>query len=464
MNISVIFIVILLLGFTFIATAFFTKINRAAVAMFMAVVGWILYICYGSMFVIDQHPRDFLLFLMGDTPSAENVKLFIAQNIFVKYVGVVAEVVFFILATMTIVQILDTNGCFDFISNILRTRSSRKIIWLLAGISFALSCSIDNVTVTMMMLVIMHKMVSNRQHRVLYGCAILIAATCGGCMTVIGDFVGLVLWSREAVTATTYTATLLIPCMLAAAIPIALISRKLPEREDLQAYVAPFRGDDTRLRPKEQIMLFVVSFLGLWLVPTFTKYTHLSPFLGALCVLALVWVVNESLNRKLINSDQMVQLRRPRAIQYISLQNILYVIGIMLTLAAVKETGYLTRFASFCGTLFHNDIFILGTLSGVVSTFLDTFTTAVTSFEMYDVTAGGFFVADGPYWPIISFCTAIGGMMFCVGSMSGITFMKMEKVSLKTFISKFTGKIFLGWLVGMLFLYAEIYFFNIWEW
>lgn len=463
MNISIIIVSILLLGFLFIATANFTNVNKAAVAMFTAVTGWVLYICFGTDFVTAEHPREYLMFLLGDAPSAENAKLFISQNVFIRYIGRAAEVVLFLLATMSIIEILDNNGCFDFLTDFFKTRNSRKLLWYVSAVSFALSCSIDNVSVTIMMLLIVHKLIANKQYRMYYGCAVLIAVTCGGCMTVIGDPVGLVLWSREAVTATNFTASLVLPCMIAAIVPIYLISRKLPERMDLQTFIVPFRGDDTRLTSKQQIIMFAVSFACLWLVPTFTKFTHLSPFLGAMCVLAVVWIVNEGMNRKLINSEQMVQQRRPRAIQYMSIQTILYIIGIMLTLGVVKETGYLNMFADKYGEFLHNDVFLYGTIAGIVSTFLDTFTTAFTSFEMFDIDPVGVFAQNGPYWKIISYCTAMGGIMFCVGSMSGITYLKMEKITLRKFFRMFTGKIFLGWLLGMIFLYMEVYFFNFWK-
>ena len=462
---TLLIVVIMLLGYLMIATANYTNVNKSAVAMFLAAVSWVLYISFGYDFVVDNHPREFLLYLLGDEPTSEGVKYFIAQNIFLKYVGKAAEVVLFLLASMTIVQILDSNGCFDFLMDFLRTRNSRKMLWLVVLITFLLSANIDNVTVTTMMLVLVHKLLSQRSDRLRFGCAVMLAANCGGCLTVIGDPVGLALWSGGAVNATNYIVSMIVPVLLACAIPVYLLSRKLPESLDLQWVAPPFRGDDTNLSRRQRMIMGIVAFIGLWLIPCFHSVTKLSPFLGALCVLAILWIVNEIYNRKLNSADQMVQQLKPRAMQYASLQSILYIIGIMLALGAVKETGFLQQFADWLWENVHN-IFILGTLTGLVSTILDTFTTAMTCFSMFGVAPSGslgdaaYFVQDGPFWKIIAYCTAIGGSMISVGSLSGLLLMKMEDISVRWFLRHFSFKVFLGWLCGMAFLYAEVYVFN----
>lgn len=462
---SILIVAILLIGYLLIATANYTNVNKAAVAMFVAVVGWIIYICFGYDFVTANHPRDFLLYLMGDQPTSEGVKYFVAQNIFLKYVGKAAEVVLFLLATMTIVEILSDNGCFDFLQELLRTRNAKKMLWMIVLITLILSANIDNVTVTTMMLVMMHKLLANRRDRLTFGCAIMLAANCGGCLTVIGDPFGLALWSGEAVTATNYSVSMIVPVLLACAIPTYLLSRKLPDRLDLQWVLPPYRGDDTNLSRHQREILGIVALLGLWFIPSFHSITKLSPFLGALCVLAVLWVINEIYNRKLYNSDQMVRQSRPRAIQYSSLQTILYIIGIMLALGVAKETGALDIVADWFKENVHN-VFILGTIAGLISTVLDTFTTAMTCMSMFDVAPQGalgdaaWFAQNGPYWKIVAFCTAIGGSMISVGSLSGIVLMKMEQINIRWFLHHFSFKVFIGWLCGMGFLFAEVYVFN----
>ena len=208
---TIIIVAILLIAYVLIATGRMTNVNRAAVAMFAGTVGWVLYICYGTDFVMAQHPREFSDFLAGTAPDAENVKHFISRNIFLGYVGKGAEIALFLLATMSIVEILNNNGCFDFIQELLRTRSSKKMLWTIAAVAFLISANLDNLTTTTMMLIVMHKILANRRQRMIFGTAIVVAANCGGALTVIGDPTGLMLWNNSAIDASDYSTYLTLP-------------------------------------------------------------------------------------------------------------------------------------------------------------------------------------------------------------------------------------------------------------
>ena len=155
-------------------------------------------------FVTSEHLADYSRFLhLGDADSTSTtVKYYISRNIFLPWVGRAAEIVLFLLATMTIVEILSNNGCFDFVRQLLRTRSSKKMLWTLAIVTFLISINLDNLTTTVMMLTMMHAIIPSRRQRMIYGSAILLAANCGGALTVIGNPEGLVLWNSGAVTAT----------------------------------------------------------------------------------------------------------------------------------------------------------------------------------------------------------------------------------------------------------------------
>ena len=177
--------------------------------MFAGTVGWVLYICYGNDYVMSQHPSDYTDFLNGAKPTSIAVKEYIAQNIFLKYVGRAASIVLFLLATMTIVEILNNNGCFDFLKQLMRTRTSKHLLWIIGLVTFVISANLDNLTTTVMMLTMMHSIIPSRRYRMIYGSAIVIAANCGGALTLIGDPSQLVIWDRGAVTATSFSMTLL---------------------------------------------------------------------------------------------------------------------------------------------------------------------------------------------------------------------------------------------------------------
>lgn len=457
---ALIIVSILLIGYLLIATGHVTNVNRAAVAMFAGTVGWVLYICYGTDFVMSQHPAEYSDFLSGIVGTSKTVKEFIAGNIFMKYVGKGAEIVLFLLATMTIVEILNNNGCFDFLEEWLRTRNSRKMLWLMSIIAFVISANLDNLTTTTMMLMIMHKLLPNRRQRIIYGSAIVLAVNCGGALTVIGDPVGLVLWNSGAVTATSFSASLLLPCLIAWALPTYWLGRSLPDRIDVQYNVMQYRGDDTNLNRWQRLLMLFVGIGGLWFIPTFHSITRLSPFLGALCVLSVLWIVNEIVNRKLMNADQMIQRYTPGALQYGVIQLMLFVMGIILALGVVQETGIVDVVTNFCDTSVHN-VWIMGVAAGVVSCVLDTFATSMSFITLYPVVdtvqldgladAGYFsaFAQNGIFWKIIAYSCAMGGNVLLIGSVSGLALMKMERIHIGWFFKNVGFIALIAWLVGL---------------
>ena len=462
---ALVIVSILLIGFVLIATGYATNVNRAAIAMFVGTAGWVLYICYGTDFVMSQHPDGYADFLAGATASSSNIKQYIAQDIFIKYVGRGAEIVLFLLATMTIVEILNNNGCFDFIQELLKTRNSKKLLWIMSIVTFAISANMDNLTTTTMMLVIMHKLLPNRRQRMIYGCAIVLAANCGGALTVIGDPNGLVLWSIGAVTATDFSASLALPCLIAWGLPTYWLSRRLPEHTDLQCTTMPYRGDDTNLNKWQRVGMLILGIGGLWFIPTFHNITKLSPFLGALCVLSLLWIVNEIFNHKLMNVDQMIQRKIPRALQYGTIQLMLFVMGIMLAIGAVNETGVIAHVADFCNAHIHN-VWVMGITTGCISCVLDSFATCMSFISIFTVAdleqlAGASnlqyassFAQNGVYWKVIAFCSAMGGNILPLGSISGLALMKMEKVHVGWYFKNVGFVALIGWLLGIATMWA----------
>ena len=392
------------------------------------------------------------------------MKQFIAQNIFIKYVGKGAEIVLFLLSTMTIVEILDNNGCFDFLSEWMRTRSSRRLLWTMAGITFIISANLDNLTTTTMMLVIMHKLLPNRRQRMVFGSAIVLAANCGGALTVIGDPNGLLLWTNGAVTATSFSASLALPCLMAWLLPTWWLGRSLPSHVELQSTAMPYRGDDTNLNRWQRLLMLFVGIGGLWFIPTFHNITKLSPFLGALCVLSVLWIVNEVVNRKLMNIDQMIQRPTPRVLQYGIIQLMLFVMGVMLAIGAVRETGIINHIEQFCHANIHN-VWIMGVIAGVSSCVIDTFATCMSFFSLHQVIDAqqlrlfsdsdymSAFVTNGMYWKIIAYCSAMGGNVLLLGSMSGLALMKMEHIHVGWYFKHVGAVAAIGSALGLVLMW-----------
>ena len=462
---TLIIVSMLIISYLLIATGHLTRVNKSAIAVFLGTIGWVVYISWGTDFVMSQHPREYAEYLAGEEPSSNAVKYFIYNEIFLSYVGRAASIVMFLLATMSIIEILNNNGCFDFIQKWIKTRNPKRLLWTITFATFIISANLDNLTTATMMLVIMHSIVQNRRQRMLIGSAIVIAANCGGCFTVIGDPMGILLWEDGRVTASDFSITLALPAVLAWVIPTILINKQLPDKLDTQWSPMPYRGDDTNLNQWQRIVMLFVGIGGLWFIPTFHNITKLSPFLGALCVLSVLWVVNEAFNRKLMNADVMMERRMPQALKYGSIQQMLFVMGIMLGMGVVTETGVFGDVSAWIDFNIHN-VWIVGVLSGLLSSIVDTFTIAISNISLYPLLENrqlvmwvdsdymANFVQNGAYWKIIAYATAVGGCLLSVGSIGGIALMKMEHVKLGWYIKNITPKVLVGWIVGMTALWA----------
>lgn len=458
--IAIIIVSILLLCYFFVATERLTNVNKAAVAVFAGTVGWVLYICYGTDFVMERHASEYLAFLNGASQSSDAVKYFICRDVFLPYVGQAAEIVLFLLTTMTIVEILHNNACFDFLTVWLRTRNSRLLLWKLVAFSFLLSANLDNISSTVMMLTVMNSILPRTKDRIVFGSVVVLAVNFGGILTVIGDPVSLLMWSRGGVTASAYSLSLMVPCLIAVALPTYLVGRGLGETVELDNPTMPFRGDDTNLNVWQRLVMLLVGIGGLWFIPTFHAITKLSPFLGAMCVLSVLWIVNEVFNHNLMGSDRRLSRSIPQQLQYNIIQYILYIIGIMLAVCVVKEVGMFVLLTYNVHT-YINNVWILGVVSCVVSLFLDAFATSMTMISMYDVAGIASeltdeticFAQDGLYWRMIAYCSAVGSSIFGVASVSGIVFMQKERAGMMWYFRHVGIKVLPAGIIGLLVLW-----------
>jgi Na+/H+ antiporter NhaD/arsenite permease-like protein len=367
------------------------------------------------------------------------VKQYIAKHIFLPYLGQAASIALFLLATMSIVNILHTNGCFDFLTLWIRTRNSRLLLWKLTAFTFLISANLDNISAIVLMLTITNTILPRTKDRKLYGSMVLLAVIFGGALTVIGDPVGLVLWNKGAITASNYTLAMAVPCLIAWALPTFIVSMRLPENVDIERPSLPYRGDDTNLKVWQRLIMFLVGIGGLWFIPTFTAITQLPPFLGALCTLSLLWIVNEVFNHSLNNQKRRISYDdTPQKMQYNSIQQILYIIGVMLAVAVVTETGAMHWFAEQIDELIGN-IWIIGVITACISTLLDSFASCVTMISLHEVSDTlPYYSVGGAYWKVLSFGTAVGGSILAIGSISGIVMMQMQGISLRWYFKHIT--------------------------
>ncbi|MBO4802472.1 MAG: sodium:proton antiporter [Bacteroidaceae bacterium] len=454
---------LILIGYVLISNEHVTNINKATIALFVGVVGWILFICTGMDFILKMHGTAFAAFADGAAATSELVKEYIARHVFIRYAADLGGVALFLLATMNIASVLNANGCFDFITDLVRTKDSRVLLWGLVGFTCLLSANLDNLTTTVLMLMIMKNIIQQTRWRMWIGSAIVIAANCSGATTVIGDITSLFVWTKGAITPTDFTAALVLPALIAIAIPTALIGRALPAHIEIVRPSTRYRGDQNTLRLWQRILLLVVGLGGLWFIPTYHRITHLPPFLGAMCVLGVLWVVHEIMNRRRIRSGQPLDARIDLHFQFVSMQTILYVVGIFLCVSLLIETGIMSTLSAWCDEWIHN-IYIMSVAMGLISAVLDNIALVLTAINIYPVatdaaalaTANALdpvyaesFVQNGQYWHLIIYSGCVAGCLLPIGNLSGYALMKAEDVSMAWYIRHIMPKVLLGWLVGL---------------
>lgn len=458
-SMTIAIVIVILLGYLFIATEHLTNINKALVAVFCGTVGWVLFMCTGTSFINAMYATEYTEFLSGADHTVALSKEFISQHIFLRYVGEVGALALYLLATMSIVEVLTNNECFSFIEKLIRKRNTWQVLWTTVVLTFLLSTCIDNLTITVLMLMILRKIIRNSKQRMYIGSAVVIAASCGGCWTVIGDVTSLMIWAKGAVTATNFSASLVLPSIVATIIPTLFIQRQLPEHLDLDRPAYSYRGDDSLLSIWQKSILFFFGIGGLWFVPSFHRITLLPPFLGALCCLGVVWVLNEIFNNTRIRTEQPQSISLGRSLQYEVLQVIMYCIGVTLCVAVLMEIGVMHAVGQWLDDKIHN-IYLASAFMGLMSSVLDNIALVMAGINIYPVqhtASGGYmesFVQNGQYWHLIALSGNIGGCLLPIGSVAGFALMRAEGVSVWWYVRRISLFALIGWAasVGVYFL------------
>ena len=453
---TLVIVILMLLGYLLICLEHVTRVNKATIAMFCGVVGWVLFMCVGPYYVDHLHGVDFHTFLDGAPYSVRAVNEYIANNIFVKHLLQICSIVMYLLATASIVELLLNNECFSFVSDWCRSKSSTRMAWSLALFSFLLSANMDNLTSCVVMLMILRGLVINPKQRMLLGSIVVIATNCGGCFTVIGDVSSLLIWTRGVVTPSNYSGALILPALVATVVPTYLIAKKLPATIDLKRSAVLYRGDTALLPVWQRLLMLIVGICGLWFVPTFNRLTLLPPFLGALCVLGVLWVVNEVVNRKRILSDQPLNVSHSSDLQYEVTQMTMFFVGICLCVDVLVEVGAMEHVASWCDEHIHNT-YLMSLFVGFVSSVMDNIALVMSGISVYSVQDATSamssyelsFAQNGQYWHLIALSGCVGGCLLPIGNVAGHMLMKKENVSLVWYIRHITLKVFAGWLLAL---------------
>ena len=451
--VTLIIVAVLVAGFVLMSTEQFTHVNRAAVAMFTGVVVWVVYMLNAGYFVDLVHSTEYAEFLGGSVSTVDLLKDFVANHILNGYIGEACSVILFLIATNTIIEIMNNNGVFDSLVTWMRMRNSRVFLWWMSMLTFVISFNVDNLTSVVLMLALVRLIVRSQYQKVIYSCVILISACLGGCFTVIGDMTSMMLWVRGVVTPTSFTLGLAPAVLTSLVVFNVLACQMLHGKVEMVSVIDKYDGDDSTLSPWQKAVMLFLGIAGLWSIPSFAYYTKLPPFLGALCVLALIWVFEGLCNVRRNLIAVFVQRNYFRTTEFIGMRLILYFLGISLGVGALKECGALD-FLSDQMERYIDNIYVYGAVTGLLSCVIDNVPVFMTGMDLFALDtareSASEFVQNGIYWQMLSFCCAMGGSLFFIGTLAGQAVLQVAKMRFAWYVKNYTWRVLVAWIAGMI--------------
>lgn len=450
---TLVIVAVLLLGYALMSTEQFTHLNRAAVAMFCGVIVWVLYMLQASDYIQLMHPDEYSSFLAGEASNTDFVKEFVANNVLVRYIAEACQVILFLIATNTTVEVMNNNGVFDSLVIWLRMRNSRRFLWILSILAFLISFNVDNLTTVILMMGIVGRIVRSQSQKIIYACTILVAASLGGACSVIGDMTSVSLWTRGVVTPTEFFKGVFPACITSLVVFNLLISTKLKGRVEVVSMIDRFDGDNSILSSWQKFIMLTLGIVGLWFIPTFHYLTKLPPFLGALCVMSMIWLVEGLFNMKRNLISVFVQRHYFRNTEFIGMRIILYFLGVCLGVGVLSECGAL----SFVGEWLEaniNNVYVYGLATGALSCVIDNVPIVLMGLNMFplDTAADSTseFVRDGAYWQMLSYCCSMGGALLFIGTLAGQAVLQVAKMHISWYFKNYFWRVLLAWIAGLI--------------
>lgn len=438
------------IGYVFIAIESVTKVNKTAVALLMAVICWTIYnIGFGAS----------LQSSIG----------------FTKSLGETCEILFFLMGAMTIVEVVDRNGGFNFVREIIKADSKKALLWKITVITFFLSAVLDNLTTSIVMIMVLNKLIDGKSDKLKMASLVIIAANSGGAFSPIGDVTTIMLWVKGNISTLGIIRKLFLPAVASVAVPAFLISLTLKGAVTPATAVADNdTASDTSLSSGAKKIIFVIGVGGLLFVPVFRMLTDLPPFMGILLVLGILWVVTELIfhrkRYKKIDFNTLPDVSR--LLHKIDLSTILFFLGILTAVAALEQTGILKSLGNFLDDTFNGNPYIVTGIIGILSSVVDNVPLVASCLGMYDVATPEALAAvgtsaaeaaaqlslygiDGTFWELLAYCAGVGGSMLIIGSAAGVVVMGLEKISFGWYLKNITLVAFVGYLSGILVYWLQ---------
>lgn len=443
-TLTIAIIAVFIAGYTLIATENLTKINKAAIALLMFVFCWTLYMVNPASFIQLMHP-DF-------KGTADSLTQFV-NSVIIEHLGDTSTTLFFLMGAMTIVEIVDQNGGFNWVKNVMHSKSKRGLLWRIAFMTFFLSAILDNLTTSIVMIMILRKLIPERKDRMIYASLVIIAANSGGAFSPIGDVTTIMLWNSGMITAAGVISEVFLPSLVSMIVPVFIIQYTLKGTVGEAETRVEMKHDRAEFGSKQRKAVFAIGVGGLCFVPIFKYITHLPPFVGILLVLGILWTVTEIFYRyehRNIGGSENFAKRVCNLLSRIDMSTILFFLGILMAVACLEEIGVLTRLGDTLNIAFDGNHYAVTGIIGVLSSIVDNVPLVAGSMGMYPIQATGDMAIDGIFWQLLAYCAGVGGSMLIVGSAAGVIVMGLENITFGWYMKRISWIAFAGYMSGIL--------------
>ena len=410
-------VLIFVIAYAAIALEHPIRINKSASALVGAGLLWTVYAVWsGNPALVEQQ--------LNDSVSST------------------AQIVFFLIGAMTIVEVIDAHNGFEVITSLIRTRKQVTLMWIVGLVTFFLSAILDNLTTTIVMISLMRKLLDNQSDRLFFAAMIVIAANAGGAWSAIGDVTTTMLWIGGQITPLAIIKGVFLASLINLVVPLLVVSVQLKGREVVAPRQSEHGSDQTS--KFERNLTFFLGLAILVLVPAFKAVTHLPPFMGILFGLGILWMVGELVHRDK-EEDEKKRLTLVHALTRIDMTSIVFFIGILLAVAALERAHILEMLARWLdATVGRLDVIVV--LLGLLSAIVDNVPLVAASMGMYSLTQ---YPPDSFLWEFVAYCAGTGGSILIIGSASGVAAMGLEKIHFFWYMKRISGLALLGYFGGV---------------
>ncbi len=419
-------IIIFVLGYAIIALEHSFRINKSATALVLAAVLWAVYALFSF-----------------EAVEAENL---------VAHLGETAEILFFLLGAMAIVEIIDAYGGFALVTERITTTNARRLLWIIALLTFFFSAVLDNLTTSIVMCALLGRLIGDKEKRWFFAGVVVLSANAGGAWSPIGDVTTIMLWIGGQVSAGSIIAETFIPSLISMLVPLIAITFTM--KGDIQRPENFSQSCNSSLPKPQSLLVLTVGVLLLLFVPIFKTITHLPPYLGILLGLGLLWILTEIILRR--NPSLRQKLSVTTVIQKVDTPSVLFFLGILMAVQALGEAGHLELLSHTLNSEISN-LYAITAIIGVLSAVVDNVPLVAASMSMYPIADAAqiadnpdlaAFAVDGAFWEGLAYCAGTGGSLLIIGSAAGVAVMGMEKIDFLWYLKKITLWAFLGYISG----------------